>query len=38
MFGAKECGMATATDVILTTCPRDCYDSCGVVVRVRDGG
>ena len=24
-------------DLILTTCPRDCYDSCGVAVRVRDG-
>ena len=29
--------MATATEIILTTCPRDCYDSCGVAVRVRDG-
>ena len=29
--------MATATRVILTTCPRDCYDSCGVAVRVRNG-
>ena len=29
--------MATATDVILTTCPRDCYDACGIAVRVRDG-
>lgn len=29
--------MAVATETILTTCPRDCYDSCGVVVRVRDG-
>src|SRR5688500_473282 len=29
--------MATATEVILTTCPRDCYDSCGVAVRVRNG-
>ena len=29
--------MATATRVILTTCPRDCYDSCGIAVRVRDG-
>src|SRR5215210_9539049 len=29
--------MATATEVILTTCPRDCYDSCGIAVRIRDG-
>src|SRR5829696_6482382 len=29
--------MATAAEVILTTCPRDCYDSCGVVVRIRNG-
>ncbi len=24
-------------ELILTTCPRDCYDSCGVAVAVRDG-
>ena len=24
-------------EVILTTCPRDCYDACGVVVAKRDG-
>jgi anaerobic selenocysteine-containing dehydrogenase len=29
--------MAATSDLILTTCPRDCYDSCGVAVRVRDG-
>ena len=29
--------MASPLEVILTTCPRDCYDSCGVAVRVRDG-
>ena len=29
--------MASVAEVILTTCPRDCYDSCGVAVRVRDG-
>ena len=23
--------------VVKTTCPRDCYDACGVVVRLRDG-
>ena len=22
---------------VLTTCPRDCYDACGVLVTVRDG-
>lgn len=29
--------LASATEIILTTCPRDCYDSCGIAVRVRDG-
>ncbi|HEX4476804.1 MAG TPA: molybdopterin-dependent oxidoreductase [Polyangiaceae bacterium] len=30
--------MATPTDrVILTTCPRDCYDACGIAVVERDG-
>jgi anaerobic selenocysteine-containing dehydrogenase len=29
--------MADATEVILTTCPRDCYDSCGVAVHLRNG-
>ena len=24
-------------EVILTTCPRDCYDACGVLVAKRDG-
>ena len=24
-------------EVILTTCPRDCYDSCGIAVVKRDG-
>jgi anaerobic selenocysteine-containing dehydrogenase len=24
-------------EVVLTTCPRDCYDACGVAVVVRDG-
>ena len=24
-------------EVILTTCPRDCYDACGIEVAVRDG-
>ena len=22
---------------VLTTCPRDCYDACGIEVAVRDG-
>jgi anaerobic selenocysteine-containing dehydrogenase len=26
-----------AVDVLRTTCPRDCYDSCGIEVLVRDG-
>jgi anaerobic selenocysteine-containing dehydrogenase len=29
--------MVATNETILTTCPRDCYDACGVVVRVRDG-
>ncbi len=28
---------ATRDDVILTTCPRDCYDTCGMLVQRRDG-
>jgi len=24
-------------EVIVTTCPRDCHDACGVVVAKRDG-
>ncbi len=24
-------------ELILTTCPRDCYDACGIAVNVRDG-
>ena len=27
----------TTTHDIRTTCPRDCYDACGALVRVRDG-
>ena len=23
---------------VLTTCPRDCYDACGILVTVRDAG
>ena len=26
-----------ADTTILTTCPRDCYDACGIQVAVRDG-
>lgn len=29
--------MAVLDEVILTTCPRDCYDACGVAVLKRDG-
>src|SRR5579864_6784798 len=29
--------MAAVDEVILTTCPRDCYDACGVAVVKRDG-
>jgi anaerobic selenocysteine-containing dehydrogenase len=29
--------MPDSQEIILTTCPRDCYDSCGIVVVRRDG-
>lgn len=29
--------MARVTSTIRTTCPRDCYDSCGIVVTLDDG-
>ena len=29
--------MSDATETILTTCPRDCYDSCGIAVVKRNG-
>ncbi len=29
--------MSKPEQVIRTTCPRDCYDSCGVEVHIRDG-
>lgn len=29
--------MGTTETVIKTTCPRDCYDACGALVKVRDG-
>jgi anaerobic selenocysteine-containing dehydrogenase len=29
--------VARADDVVLTTCPRDCYDACGIAVVMRDG-
>lgn len=35
--GVNLMNRATTHDVILTTCPRDCYDGCGIVVRLRDG-
>jgi anaerobic selenocysteine-containing dehydrogenase len=28
---------ASRDEVLLTTCPRDCYDSCGIKVRKREG-
>lgn len=27
----------TATETVKTTCPRDCYDACGIVVNKRNG-
>ncbi len=37
--GRVGVGVATATspEVIRTTCPRDCYDACGIEVLVRGG-
>ncbi|SHH36054.1 molybdopterin-containing oxidoreductase family protein [Bradyrhizobium erythrophlei] len=29
--------MSTIPDKVLTTCPRDCYDACGILVERRDG-
>ena len=29
--------MPPTTEIVRTTCPRDCYDSCGIVVVKRDG-
>ena len=29
--------MAENTEIILTTCPRDCYDACGIAV-IKEGG
>jgi len=29
--------MMTVDSTVLTTCPRDCYDACGIEVAVRDG-
>jgi anaerobic selenocysteine-containing dehydrogenase len=30
-------GSAVTDEVVLTTCPRDCYDACGIAVVKRDG-
>jgi anaerobic selenocysteine-containing dehydrogenase len=30
-------GADSRDDVVLTTCPRDCYDTCGMLVHRRDG-
>jgi anaerobic selenocysteine-containing dehydrogenase len=29
--------MANTDEIVLTTCPRDCYDTCGITVVKRDG-
>lgn len=26
------------TTTVRTTCPRDCYDGCGILVEIRDSG
>src|SRR5579884_3884649 len=31
----KDSVMSSATEVVRTTCPRDCYDACGIVVVKR---
>jgi anaerobic selenocysteine-containing dehydrogenase len=30
-------GVGVGDSTVLTTCPRDCYDACGIEVAVRDG-
>lgn len=35
--GTRTSSETAADEVILTTCPRDCYDACGVAVVKRDG-
>ena len=32
-----DSSMPETDTLIKTTCPRDCYDACGISVRVRDG-
>jgi Molybdopterin oxidoreductase Fe4S4 domain len=29
--------MSDTQEIILTTCPRDCYDTCGIAVVRRNG-
>src|SRR6202521_3564967 len=33
----ENMAMATGREIVLTTCPRDCYDACGIRVVKRDG-
>lgn len=33
----NQCEMSEAKNTIKTTCPRDCYDGCGISVVMRDG-
>src|SRR5262245_11984437 len=33
----RETSMAAAQEIVRTTCPRDCYDTCGIAVIKRDG-
>ena len=37
MTAARAAAPGDATDVVRSTCPRDCYDACGIVVRRRGG-
>jgi anaerobic selenocysteine-containing dehydrogenase len=36
-FGNSLSVITTERDVVRTTCPRDCYDACGIAVLRRDG-
>ena len=35
--GVRGGDRAVTDEIMLTTCPRDCYDACGIEVSLRDG-
>lgn len=37
-MGERKPATGTLREAVRTTCPRDCYDACGIVVVKRDGG